>query len=325
MDTNYPKTDKEGNRIPWELRQIGKEHAEKYIAEIGAGRSANTRNKSLTFLRLVFKVLAEDARIKTNPFEGMDAAPLAVTRKRPLTMTELGTISKNLVGKGEMETLFSLGYYTGARLGDCVLMRWDSIDMGARTIRYTPHKTAKSNREITLTISPALFALLNRTPSDERKGLVLPELGELYRKDPSAVSKRIQQVFIEAGIETDLEVEGYGKKVACVGFHSLRHAHITALLEGGVPMDAVRQQAGHSTIGMTAHYYHASKNTLQAMSDALPEFGKVNTPPEHAGATGATLEGIGAMLDGLTVQQLKDVVKQAQQLIGKLEKVEVTK
>lgn len=304
MDKNYPKAKPDEPRIPWELRQIEKEHAERYISEIGGGRSANTRNKSLTFLRLVFKVLAEDARIKANPFEGMDAAPLAVTRKRPLTMTELGTISKNLVGKGEMETLFSLGYYTGARLGDCVLMRWNSIDMGARKIRYTPHKTAKGNKEITLTISPALFSLLEQTPSDERKGLVLPELGEMYRRDPAAVSKRVQQVFVDAKIETDIEVAGYGKKVACVGFHSLRHAHITALLEGGMPMDAVRQQAGHATIGMTAHYYHAGKNTLQAMSDALPEMSGASTPDEAKKAAQAQFDAFLTILDSLTDEQL---------------------
>ncbi len=317
MDKNYPKEDKDGIRIPWELRRIEKEHAERYIAEIGGGKSANTRNKTLTFLRLVFKVLAADARIKANPFEGMDAAPLAVTRKRPLTMTELGTISKNLAGKGEMETLFALGYYTGARLGDCVLMRWSSIDMGARKIRYTPHKTAKGNKEITLTISPALFALLDQTPSAKRKGFVLPELGELYQKDPAAVSKRIQQVFVDAGIETDLEVEGYGKKVACVGFHSLRHAHITALLESGLPMDAVRQQVGHATIGMTAHYYHASEKTLQATAAALPDIGAVKTLPEGADATGAILDGILGQLDKLSVEQLATLAEKVRETTDK--------
>jgi integrase len=69
-------------------------------------------------------------------------------------------------------------------------------------------------------------------------------------------------------------VKGYGRKVARVGFHSLRHAHITALLEGGVPMDMVRQQAGHSSIGMPGHYYHASENALKAASAALPSIGK---------------------------------------------------
>ncbi len=313
MEDEYPKKDKEGNLLPWELRQISKGHAERYIAEVGSEASGNTRNKTLTFLRLVFKVLAEDARVKVNPFEGIDASTCAVSRKRPLTMTELGAVSKLLVGKGEMELLFSLGYYTGARLGDCVLMRWDCIDMGARKIRYTPHKTAKGNHEITLTIASALFSLLEAIPKKKRRGLVLPELGALYLKDPAAVSKRIQKVFTDADIETDLEVKGYKKNVARVGFHSLRHAHITALLEGGVPMDMVRQQAGHSTIGMTAHYYHASEASLQAATDALPDMGKGTAKQDSVTATAAIL----AQLEGVSDAGLEKVVNAAQEMMGK--------
>ncbi len=309
LERTYPKKDGKGNNVPWELRQIDREHAQRYIAEIGGNRSANTRNKTLTFLRLVFKVLAEKARIKSNPFDGMDAAPLAVNRKRPLTLAELAQIAKNLSGAGEMELLFSLGYYTGARLGDCVLLRWDNIDLEGRKIRYTPHKTAKSNREITLAIASALFSMLERTPKMHRRGLVLPELGTLYQKDPSAVSKRVQQVFIDAGIETGLEVKGYGKKVARVGFHSLRHAHITALLEGGVPMDMVRQQAGHSTISMTAHYYHASEKALQAATQALP-------PINGMGADSTKLEAVLAGLEELGKEELDKVAKRVKELRG---------
>jgi integrase len=315
MDMTYPKKDKDGNKIHWELRQIGKEHAERYIAEIGSEKSANTRNKSLTFLRLVFKVLAEDARIKANPFDGMDAAAAAVSRKRPLTLTELAAIATQLEGAGEMETLFALGYYTGARLGDCALMRWDSIDMGGRKIRYTPSKTAKGNHEITLALAPALYSLLDSTPKKARRGLILPELGGLYQKDPAAVSKRVQRVFKDADIETDLEVKGYGKKVARVGFHSLRHAHITALLEGGIPMDIVRQQAGHSTIGMTAHYYHASEKALQAATDALPDMGKGSAAPEDADAAGARFDGVLAMLDTFTAEQLECLAAKAREIV----------
>lgn len=326
METTFPKKDKDGNRIPWELRQVGKDHAERYIAEIGSTRSGNTRNKTLTFLRLLFKVLAEEARIKANPFDGIDAAQsLAVNRKRALTMTELATIATNLVGAGEMELLFSLGYYTGARLGDCVLMRWDSIDMGKGCITFTPRKTAKGNREITLKLPIPLLSLLDATPEKQRRGLILPELGAMYARDPAAVSKRVQQVFVEAGIETSTKGAGFKKNVAKVGFHSLRHSHITALLEHGVTMDAVRERAGHSTIGMTAHYFHASEKTLRAASDALPVMGATHTQLALADASGATLDAVLAQLDALTAEQLKTVVKQAKKLLAKTTKTEVSK
>jgi len=317
MERTYPKKGGDGDRIPWELRQITKEHAQRYIAEIEATRSGNTRNKTLTFLRLVFKVLSENARIKENPFDGMNAAPLAVSRKRPLTMAELGTISKSLEGQGEMEILFALGYYTGARLGDCALMRWDSIDMSGRKIRYTPHKTAKGNTEITVAIPPTLFNLLDKTPKSKRRGYVLPSIGEQYetRSGVAIVSRRVQKVFADADIDTEVKVKGYSRSVARVGFHSLRHSYITALLEGGVPMDVVRQQAGHTTIGMTAHYFHASDKSLKAIQDALPEIGRGTAPDDGADAAAARFEGVLAMLDAFTDEQLERLAAKAREIV----------
>lgn len=321
MEKHYPKKDADGNRIPWELRQIEPEHAQRYIAEVETTRSGNTRNKTLTLLRLMFNVLAEVARVKANPFDEMEAAKLAVSRKRALTAEELALLSKRLEGAGEMEVLFSLGYYTGARLADCALMKWDSIDMGGRKIRFTPRKTAKSNDQITLAIPPALYTLLSRTPKNQRRGYVLPKIGPQYetRSGVAIISRRVQKVFTDAGIETALKVNGYSRSVARVGFHSLRHAHITALLENGIPMEEVRLRAGHITIGMTAHYFHASDNTLANMSAALPEIGHGNTKALPADATRAILD----QLAGWTASELQGLVAKVQAMIGKPEKAEV--
>lgn len=316
LDKHYPQKNDKGEKVPMELREVTPDQAQRYLAEIESTRSSNTRNKILALLRLMFRVLAVKARLKANPFDGLDAAPLAMARKRPLTGEELQTVSKMLEGKGEMEILFSLGYYTGARLGDCVLMRWDMIDMGARKIRYTPHKTRKSNEVITITIHPTLFDLLDRTPKADRRGLVLPELGKLYmtRTGVAAVSKRVQRVFEDAGIDTGLKVEGYSRAVAQVGFHSLRHAHITALLENGIPMDAVRQQAGHASLEMTARYYHASEKTLQATAHALPPISGTSV----ADAAGAKLETVLAGLEGLGKEELAKVGARVKEMMAKL-------
>ena len=319
LEKNYPtEKDELGIHKPRELRAVTKEQAQRYINEIGATRSANTRNKTLTFLRLVFKVLAKDARVKQNPFDGLDAAPMAVTKKRPLTLDELAAVSEQLRGSGEMETLFSFGFYIGARLGDCVSMRWDMIDMRARKIRYTPSKTKKTSEEIVVGVAPALYSLLEATPKTARRGHVMPELAELYktRSGVAALCKRVQKVFQGAGIETGLEVAGYSRQVAKVGFHSLRHSHITALLEGGAPMESVRKRVGHASIDMTAHYFKDSGEATERAVRALPAFGHVNTLPEVTDATGAKLGTVLAMLDGLNDQELSEVIKQAGSIIS---------
>lgn len=111
---------------------------------------------------------------------------------------------------------------------------------------------------------------------------------------------------------TRLDVTGYKRDVAQVGFHSLRHAHITALLENGIPMDAVRQQAGHASLEMTARYYHASEKTLQATAAALPPISGTS----GKNATGTKLEAALAGLEGLNKEELKKVVARVKEKLG---------
>ncbi len=294
MEGAYPKHGKSGKPAPRELREVTPEQARHYIRDCEKAWSPNTRNKTLSFLRLFFSVLSDVARVQDNPFAGMEATPHSTAKKSNLTLSQLTAISKQLEGAGEIETLFALGFYTGARLGDCCNFRWSDFDIEAGKLTFTPHKTDKGRNEIRMAIHPALLRILQKTPPARRKGVLLPETCKLYNRDSSAVCGMIQKVFIAAGIETSEAVKGYGHRVARIGFHSLRHSYITGLIEAGVDMDTVRRQAGHSTIGMTAHYYHGEQ-AAQGASLKLPDISNATVPPLATGTAGS----LGAVLDGL--------------------------
>ncbi len=294
MEKTYPNRDKSGKPAPRELRTVTPEQAQRYILEVGRELSPNTRNKTLAFLRLVFNVLGDVAKIKANPFAGMEATPHSTAKKQNLSLAQLTAISKQLEGTGEMETLFALGFYSGARLGDCLSFTWSAFDIEAGKMTFTPHKTDKGRREIRMTVHPALLRILQKTPQAQRKGVLLPELFAMHNRNAPAVCKLIQKVFTDAGIETTETVKGYGHRVARIGFHSLRHSFITGLIEAGVDMESVRRQAGHSTIGMTAHYFHGEQ-AAQGASLKLPDISNVTATPPATGTAG----GLGAVLDGL--------------------------
>ena len=319
MEATYPNRDKSGKLAPRELRTVTPEQAQRYILEVGRGWSPNTRNKTLAFLRLVFNVLGAVAKLKANPFAGMETAPHSTAKKQNLTLLQLTALSKQLEGAGEMETLFALGFYSGARLGDCVGFKWSDFDIEAGKMTFTPRKTDKGRREIRMTVHPALLRILQKTPQAQRKGVLLPDLCELYNRDSSAVCKLIQQVFTDAGIETTEAVKGYGHRVARIGFHSLRHSFITGLIEGGVDMETVRRQAGHSTIGMTAHYFHGEQ-AAQGASLKLPDISNVTaTPPATPPATGTAggITAVLASLRGLDAAGLQAVLSETKRLIKK--------
>jgi site-specific recombinase XerD len=47
-------------------------------------------------------------------------------------------------------------------------------------------------------------------------------------------------------------------------FHSLRHFFCSALVRGGVNVEAVRILAGHSALNVTQRYVHAQAGDLRA-------------------------------------------------------------
>lgn len=55
-------------------------------------------------------------------------------------------------------------------------------------------------------------------------------------------------------------------------FHDLRHSHATLLLDQGIPISAVSQRLGHTSITITTKtYLHASKSAVNALIEKLPD------------------------------------------------------
>ena len=86
---------------------------------------------------------------------------------------------------GELRVLFAVGAYTGLRLGDCATLRWDAVDMAARTLTVTPRKTARRRMALPVTIPlhPSLHAVLGETPQGMRHGAVMPQTASDYVRD----------------------------------------------------------------------------------------------------------------------------------------------
>lgn len=154
-----------------------------------------------------------------------------------------------------------IAYYTGARLGEVLALRWDDIDFEDNLIRITATvydrvggfkrqdspKTSHSYR--TIKFGEALRAALidHKTAQDslidtpyyEYTGYVcVNEQGMPLTSDAlKYFGQWCRKTF------------GYGS------FHSLRHTHATKLLEEGLSLDYVSKRLGHSTIATTANVY----------------------------------------------------------------------
>jgi len=268
------------------LRDVNKEIAESFAAHLTREKkSANTFNKYVNLLALVFRVLKDKAKLALNPWDDIQRKRMIPHSRRELTTDELKKVCQS--AKGEMRLLFALGIYTGLRRGDCATLRWGEVDLKRGRITRIPNKTARRNpKPVIVPIHPVLAGMLSETPRPGRGEYVLPKMAATYRRASSAVARLIRLHFEKCGIRQVADGTGFktttdadgkvtkvhtGKRgVVEVGFHSLRHTFVSLCREANAPLAVVEAIVGHSNPAMTRHYTHVSEQAAGLAVASLP-------------------------------------------------------
>lgn len=260
LDTSYPDVKR--------LRDVNEGVAEAYKDTFRA-KTGRTWNAHRAFLRSFWNVLATKARTTGNPWAAMARRIEDSKGRRPLTTDELKIVCGS--AEGELRLALALGLYLGARLGDAVRMDWGSLDMGKRTVRYLPGKTArKQPNPLMLPMHPALYLILSETPPRKRTGPVTPKLASLYNtRGPGAVTYHIQAHFRECGLTTLKPGNGV-RKLVDAGFHSLRHSAVTIMREAGAALSTSQAVVGHASREVHELYTHTDEGALRRAILALP-------------------------------------------------------
>jgi len=107
--------------------------------------------------------------------------------------------------KDEWLTVVMLGYYTGARLSDCVHMEWDNVNLTKGFIEYVPQKTAKRGKapkSVIVPIHPDLDATLQKlASSDKPETYLCPTLATLGTGGRRGLSQTFKKIMADAGID----------------------------------------------------------------------------------------------------------------------------
>ena len=288
--------------VSWAARQpelktldaVTRDHAQAYAADLlKAGLSGNSVNKHIGLLSLVFRVLADDAGMKVNPWEKIARRKQNGTERRELTTEELRRVIQT--ADENMKLLFAIGCYTGLRLGDCCTLLWSEVDLAQGFIVRIPHKTASKGKPVRVPLFRDLAAMLAEARQVAIGEYVLPELAGLYQGDKvDTITDRIQRHFWNCGIEChasgtgrqikrdaagnpELTANGNavllatGKRaVIRCGFHSLRHTFVSLCRQANAPLSVVEAIVGHSNPAMTRHYSHTGDGEAVRAISALP-------------------------------------------------------
>lgn len=234
------------------VKDIDNSIADTYATELDDFFAASTFNKHMNGLSLVWKTLIRIGLADRNPWDCVNRKKLDTHTRRVLTVEETNLVIDTALG--EMKTLIALGLYTGQRLGDLCMLRWESV----KTDRIVIDATMKTGAR---TVIPIVSELRDYLP--ERTGeFVMPRLARSYTKDPSSVSDAAISLFRKCRITTSSKGDGKKRARPDCTFHSLRHTFTSRAVESGVPLTYLQAILGHTSQRMTDHYTHLSDDAI---------------------------------------------------------------
>jgi integrase len=238
-------------------------------------RTARTCNQALKILRGWMRSAVNHGHLARN---SSASVPMLIEsdsiERAPFAPKELARLLKT--ADSSWRGVVMLGIYGGMRLRDATNLRWSSVDMRGRVIRFLPMKTARKKKEVVVPIHPALLVYLKTLPLPiHSSNFLFPDLAGKPSGGKTGLSIPFNSILIEAKIERDkVRVDANGKRVI-VGrrtFHSLRHTFTSMLAKGGVSEGLRMELAGHKTPDMARHYTHHELETLRAAVGTLPNF-----------------------------------------------------
>ncbi|MBQ7189147.1 MAG: tyrosine-type recombinase/integrase [Kiritimatiellae bacterium] len=228
------------------IDELTDEMAKEYFTSISKTVSSATYNRYLVYLRRIFKILLGES----NFLSGLKKKK-AVSKfpRRALTTAELKKLLNYVEGDQDMKILFHLGIYTGSRISDCSLLKWENVDFERRLIQFIPKKTQRLGKMLAIPIHPKLLSVLKEVHTSESQPdeYISPTNAQMYKSE--YLTPKASNVMRYCGIKKD----GDERKVS---FHCLRHTFCSMCANAGVPLAIVKEILGHNSEKITSLYYH---------------------------------------------------------------------
>lgn len=251
-----------------EMKEVSKKIVEEYFVYVANTKSIVFFNSSLMLFKKIWNNYKDEGRYTDNPFDNISRRKNEGSKRRELTVEELYKIFEYVKDKEDMLCLFSLGLYTGLRIGDCACLKWNSVDLFRRIISVVPQKTKRYTGQIDIPMHNSLFNVLSVLwTSKGANEYVIPEIAKSYNN--GVLKNRITNIFNKCGVKTSENVNGK-IKLLC-NFHSLRHTFVSMNINSGMNPLLVQNIVGHSSVDMTKHYYHSNEGIIRNGINNMPD------------------------------------------------------
>lgn len=176
----------------------------------------------------------------------------------------------NIIDKAkdpQLKQIIKFTLLTASRISEVLNVKVKDLDFDKKIINLYQQKTnCFKTIPITDTIAELLNEILNSDNKSNIFSLIDPESFLFHKKlrnnsfiklRADTVSKQFKRILRKLNLSEDFK------------FHSLRHTSITELLKNNVPLNVVKDIAGHKSISTTMNYSHVNSDDLRKAISSL--------------------------------------------------------
>ena len=174
----------------------------------------------------------------------------------------------------DWQGLILFGFYAGARLGDCVRLKWGNVDRVRKTLSFMPAKTDRKTKRLEVPLHPRLVEFLeSRAAITDTNSPIFPALFGTRVGSGQGLSAQFVAIMTAAKVDRHTLREGIkgGQRAQHArGFHALRHSLTSTLANADVSEEIRRRIVGHDSAEVHAGYTHHERATLARAIEKLP-------------------------------------------------------
>jgi integrase/recombinase XerD len=242
--------------------RVERDHIMEYINLLNTLLSARSIARSLSTLKMFYRFLISEGRIKDSPARLLESVKLPSRLPQILTHQEVDLLlaepdQSTILGMRD-RAMLELLYATGLRVSELTGLNLTNINLDAGYVRTV----GKGAKERMIPMGEKAREALQTYISEGRPGL-------LKGKNLSCifVSRRGQPISRQGFwkiIKKYGMMAGIKKKITP---HRLRHSFATHLLEGGADLRSVQVMLGHADISTTQIYTQVSRGRLKQVHE----------------------------------------------------------
>lgn len=220
------------------------DYAEKRIRD---GARPATVNRELFVLSAVFREAFKRELVDVNPVHRVRKYRVNDGVLRYLSAEE--EVFLLSAAPAFLRPIITLAIHTGCRKGELLALTWADVDKEQRLLRVQASKTGKTRYIPLNDVAMATLDGLDRN---------VVSLFLFWNPETGTRWYDLKPVWYR-----DVAPKLAKKGIPHLRFHDLRHTFASRLVQGGVPLNTVRELLGHGSMAMTLRYAHLAPDNLR--------------------------------------------------------------